>query len=106
MTTSAQEWTEEELAEKIADALVGLGLHADAEDTGGGIVCVVIPNAGGGAISWGTADVTWGAVVTDEIGRQISSITTQWPSGSQDVDATAMALFDASLQNGAVRSNE
>lgn len=106
MTTSAQEWTEEELAEKIAEALVGLGLDANAEDTGGGIVCVVIPHAGGGTISWGTADVAWGAVVTDEMGEQISSISTQWPSGSQDVDATAKALLDASLQNGAVRSNE
>ena len=90
----------------IAAALVGLGLDASTEDTGGGIVCVVIPHGDGGAISWGTADVTWGAVVTDDTGAQISSISTEWPSDSQDVDTIAKALLDASLENGAVRSHE
>jgi len=102
VTNAAEEWTEEGRAEKIAEALTGLGLDASAEDTGGGIVCVVIPHTDGGAISWGTADVTWGAVITDEDGEQVSSISTDWPSGSEDIAATAKALLDASLSNGAV----
>jgi hypothetical protein len=104
MTTSAQEWTEEERAEKIAEALVALGMDASAEDTGGGIVCIVIPRTDGGAISWGTADVTWGAVITDEDGEQVSCIRTEWPSASEDVRGTAKVLFDSSLRNGAVRN--
>ena len=103
MTTSEQEWTDEERAERIADALKSLGVDAGAEDTGGGIVCVVIPCADGGAISWGTADVTWGAVITNDEGEQVSSISTQWPSDSVDIDATAQALLDASLRNGAIQ---
>lgn len=102
MTNVAQEWTEEERAEKIAEALKALGLDASAQDTGGGIVCVVVPRGGGGEISWGTADVTWGAVITDEAGLQVSSISTNWPSDSEDVAATAKALLEASLKNGAV----
>lgn len=46
--TTAGEWTEEERAEKIAEALTALGLDANAEDTGGGIVCVVVPRVDGG----------------------------------------------------------
>ncbi len=104
MTDAAQEWTEEERAEKIAETLTRLGLEASAEDSGGGIVCVVIPHTDGGAISWGTADVKWGAVITDEDGEQISSISTDWPSDSDDIAATAKALCDASLENGAARA--
>ena len=99
--TSAQEWTEEERMEKIAQAIMALGLDASTEGTGGGIVCIVIPRTDGGAISWGTADLTWGAVITDEGGEQVSSISTEWRSDSEDVAATAKALYDASLSNGA-----
>jgi AcrR family transcriptional regulator len=103
VTNAAEEWTEEERAEKIAEALASLGLDASAEDTGGGIVCVVTPRAAGGSISWGTADVTWGAVITDADGEQVSSISTDWPSDSEDIAATAKALLDASLRNGAAQ---
>lgn len=106
MTNATEEWTEEERAEKIVGALTALGLDASAEDTGGGIVCIVIPRTDGGAISWGTADVTWGAAITDEEGSQISSIGTEWPSDSDDINATARALLDALLSNGAVRTRE
>jgi hypothetical protein len=104
MMTSAQQWTDEERAERISDAIVALGLNASAEETGGGIVCIVIPHADGGSISWGTADVTWGAVISDQDGEQVSYISTTWPSESEDLDGTAKALFEASLKNGAVRS--
>lgn len=100
--TAAQEWTEEGRTEKIAEALMGLGLDASAQDTGGGIACVVVPRADGGEIAWGTADVTWGAVITNEKGEQVSSFTTDWPSDSEDIDATARALLDASIRNGAL----
>ena len=104
MTNKTEELNEEDRAERIAEALAGLGVDASAEDTGGGIVCVVIPHTDGGAISWGTADVNWGAVITDEDGEQISSISTDWPSDSEDIAATAKALCDASLENGAARA--
>lgn len=95
---SKKEWTDEERAEKIAEALTGMGL----DDTGGGIVCIVIPRADGGAISWETADFTWGAVITDEASEHTTSISTKWPSDSEDIPATAKALFEASLKNGAI----
>jgi hypothetical protein len=80
--TSAQEWTEEERTEKIAEALTALGLDASTEDTGGGIVCIVIPRTNGGAISRGIADLTWGAAITDENGEWVSHISTECPSNS------------------------
>jgi hypothetical protein len=104
VTTTVQVWIEEERAEKIAEALKGLGLVACAEDTGGGIVCIVIPSTNGGAIFWGTADVTWGAAIMDKDGEQTASVTTEWPSDSEDIDATARALLEASLRNGAVQA--
>jgi hypothetical protein len=102
MIDAAQEWDEEERAEKIANALTGLGLSASAQDTGGGMICVVLERQDGGEISWGTADVTWGAAITDEDGEQIASIETQWPSDSQDIAGTAEALLGPSVKNGAV----
>jgi hypothetical protein len=104
VTTPAQEWTEEERAEKIAEALTGLGLDASTEDTGGGIICIVIPRTNGGSIFWGTADVTWGAAVMDEDGEQTASVSIEWPSDSENIDATAKALLEASLRNGAVQA--
>ena len=104
MTTPAQERTEEERAEMIADALIGLGLDASTEDTGGAVICIVIPRTDGGAIFWGTADVTCGAAIMDENGEQTASISTAWPSESEDIDATAKALLEASLRNGAVQA--
>jgi hypothetical protein len=104
VTTPAQEWTEEERAEKIAEALTGLGLEAGTEDTGGGIICIVIPRTDGGAIFWGTADVTWDAAIMDEDGEQTASVSTEWPSDAEDIDATARALLKSSLMNGAVQA--
>jgi hypothetical protein len=77
VTTSAQEWTEEERAEKIAEAFADLGVDANAGDTGGGIVCIVIPRTDGGAFWWGTADVARAAVITDQEGEQVSSISSE-----------------------------
>ena len=102
MSSAAQEWTEEERAEKIADAMTCLGLEASAQDTGGGIVCIAIPRADGGEILWGTADVTWGAAITDDEGQQISSVSTEWPSDSEDITGTAKALLEPSIRNGAI----
>jgi len=102
MTTSTQQRIEEDREERIAKALTGLGLDASAQDTGGGIVCIVIPRADGGEISWGTADITWGAAITDERGRQIASISTDWHSDSEDVAGTAKALLEPSVRNGAI----
>ncbi|HEV2577122.1 MAG TPA: hypothetical protein VGU25_07920 [Acidobacteriaceae bacterium] len=102
MIDETSELNEEKMAEKVAEALTARGLSAFAQDTGGGIVCIIVERKDGGEIAWGTADVTWGAAVTDEDGEQISSVETKWPSDSQDIAATANALFEASLGNGAL----
>jgi predicted amidohydrolase len=93
--------SEEERAEKVAEALTARGLSAFAQDTGGGIVCIIVERKEGGEIAWGTADVTWSAVITDEDGEQISCLETQWPSDAEDIEATAHALFEPSVRNGA-----
>ena len=96
-----QELNEEEQAEQIAEELTKLGLTAYAQDTGGGTICVAVEHKDGGEILWGTADITWGAVITDEDGEQVSAISTQWPSDSQDISGTAQTLAEASSRNGA-----
>ena len=98
---ATQELNEEEQAELIATELTKLGLAAYAQDTGGGTICVAVEHKDGGEILWGTADVTWGAVITDEDGELVSSISTEWPSESQDIGGTAKALLEASTRNGA-----
>src|ERR1019366_4270836 len=93
----------------VATALSGLGLAASSQDTGGGISCVVLEHKDGGEISWGTADETWGAAITDADGKYVSSIETTCPSDSQDIAAIAEALlgpsvkseFSAALRNAA-----
>jgi hypothetical protein len=89
MSETVPELSEDEIIEALAEALCELGLSASSQDTGGGISCVIVERKDGGEIVWGTADVTWGAAVTDEDGEQVSSITTTWPSDSQDIAATA-----------------
>lgn len=104
MSETVPELSEDEIVEAVAEALSALGLVAASQDTGGGISCVVLEHKDGGEIIWGTADVTWGAAVTDADGEQVSSIKTEWPSDSQDVTGTAQALKAASIKNGAVIS--
>jgi len=93
----------EGLMEAVAEGLTQAGLRASADDTGGGIVCVVIPRVDGGEISWGTADVHWGASVTDADGNFQSSIETKCPSDAQDVDSIVTALRGPSIDAGAQR---
>ncbi len=95
------EKTEEEIAEQVAAALRAVGLAAEDQDTGGGIVCVIIERAGGGEIVWGTADENWGAVVYSADGSPASSIETQCPSGTQDIAAIVQAIRGPSLDAGA-----
>lgn len=71
--------------ELVASALSDEGFHAGANDTGGGIVCVVLQRENGGQIVWGTADVTWGASVINADGDVESSIETKCPSSTQDI---------------------
>lgn len=104
MSESAPELSEDEIVEALAEALGDLGLSAISQDTGGGISCVIVERKDGGEIIWGTADVTWGAAITDEEGEQVSSITTTWPSDSPDIAATAQALLEPSIRNGAAVS--
>lgn len=42
----------EELMEAVAEGLTRTGVRAFADDTGGGIVCIVVPRVNGGEISW------------------------------------------------------
>jgi hypothetical protein len=64
--------------------------------------CVVLPRSGGGKIIWDTADVNWGATVTDENEEIVSSISTTCPSYSQDVNTIAKVLRSQLIQAGAV----
>jgi predicted regulator of Ras-like GTPase activity (Roadblock/LC7/MglB family) len=104
MSEAATELDEDEIVEAVAAALGRLGLAASSQDTGGGISCVVLEHKDGGEISWGTADETWGATITDADGKYVSSIETTCPSDSQDIAAIAAALLGASIKNGAVLS--
>ena len=85
-----------------ADALSKLGFTASSQDTGGGIACVVLEHKEGGEIVWGTADVNWGASISDADGEYVSSIETTCPSDTQDVTAIVEAIKGPSLSNGAV----
>ena len=98
------ESTDEMLAEAVAAALNEEGFSAFAQDTGGGICCVVLPRKDGGEIIWGTADFSWGASVTDADDQVISSISTTCPSTSQDVRKILDALKQPSIEAGALFS--
>lgn len=102
--TDAMEWDDEQRAELVAAELTKLGLSAYAQDTGGGIICVAVERAGGGEILWGTADVTWGAIVTDEDGEQIGSVGSECRSDSSDATAIAKELLQASVVHGAAKT--
>lgn len=95
------EKTEEEIAEQVAAMLRAQGLAAADQDTGGGIVCVVVERAAGGEIVWGTADFNWGAVVYSADGAPASSIETRCPSDTQDIAAIVEAICGPSLDAGA-----
>jgi hypothetical protein len=92
---------EEAFVEAVAEGLRQAGFAAAAQDTGGDILCVVIEQVGG-EVTWGTADVTWGAVVTNEDGEYVSAIQTTCPSDSTDIPAIVEALREASLAHGVV----
>jgi hypothetical protein len=99
--TNEIELGEDEMAEAVADALTKAGYSAFAQDTGGGMICVVLEAVEGGEITWGTADVNWGATITDADGEQIGSIETSCSSASQNVDEIASTIGKASLSKGA-----
>ncbi len=96
--------SEDEIVHAVADALCGLGFAASSQDTGGGINCVVLEHKDGGEIVWGTADVNWGAAISDADGEYISSIKTTCPGDTQDIAAIVEAIKGPSLSNGAVIS--
>jgi hypothetical protein len=50
---------ERRLVDSVADTLTKLGFDASPQDTGGGILCVVLRRRDGGEIIWGTADFNW-----------------------------------------------
>jgi hypothetical protein len=93
---------EEKLMEVLADALCAEGFRASSQDTGGGIVCVVLDRAGEGEIVWGLADVNWGASVTGEDGEVISGIETDCPGDTDDLAKIVAALKKPSIDNGAI----
>jgi hypothetical protein len=96
--------SEAEIVDAVADALLRLGFAASSQDTGGGINCVILEHKDGGEIVWGTADVNWGAVITDANGDFVSSIETVCPSDSQDIAAIVDAIRGPSLSNDAAVS--
>jgi hypothetical protein len=105
MTTRVElEKSEEEIMELVAAALSEEGFQAGADDTGGGIICVILQRRNGGEIVWGTADVTWGASVINAEGDVESSIETQCLSGTQDIAVVIEALKRPSINAGAVKN--
>jgi hypothetical protein len=92
---------EESFVEAVADGLRHLGFAAAAQNTGGDLLCVVIEQPVGEVI-WGTADVTWGATVTDGEGEYVSAIKSTCPSDSTDIATIVDALREASLASGVV----
>lgn len=100
---SQNEFDSEEQMEAVAEGLNRSGVRAFADDTGGGIICVVVPRANGGEISWGTADVNWGASVTTADGTFERGLETKCASDTQDVDAIVAALRGPSIDAGAER---
>ncbi len=100
MTGQAGEHIDEEArVEAVAKGLRACGFEASAQDTGGGTLCVIIEQPTG-EIAWGTADVNWGAVVSDEDGEYVSSIATDCESDSEDIPAIVESLRVASLAHG------
>ena len=95
---------EEHLMEALADALSAEGFSASSQDTGGGMVCVILERIGGGEIAWGLADVNWGASVTGEDGEVISGIETDCPGDTDDLAKIVAAIKKPSIDNGAVYS--
>lgn len=91
---------EEELRikEAVAEALRRRGLEAYTQNTGGGIVCVVVEH-GGLAYFFGTAGVMWGADVTrDE--ESVDSVNLNVLSDARDAEAIADAVTDAVHRRG------
>jgi hypothetical protein len=100
MSGQAGEYIDEEArVEAIAEGLRACGFGASAQDTGGGMLCVVIEQSTG-EVAWGTADVNWGAVVSDKDGEYVSSIATECPSDSKGVSTIVESLRNASLAHG------
>ena len=95
---------EEALMNTVADALNTAGFSASSQDTGGGMLCVVLERTEGGEIAWGLADVNWGASVTDEDGKVLSNIETDCPSDTDDLAKIVDALKKPSIGNGAAYS--
>lgn len=102
-TTEPIERSEEEIMELVAAGLTNEGFRAGADDTGGGIVCVVLQREDGGEIVWGTADITWGASIINADGDVESSIATRCSSSTQDIAAIVEALKDPSIKAGAIK---
>jgi hypothetical protein len=105
MAGMKNEKSEEQIADSVADVLSTMGFSASSQDTGGGIVCIILQRKDGGELVWGTADVNWAASVVDTNGNITSSIETQCPSETQDVAAIVEAIKSASIGAG-VRLNE
>ena len=93
---------EDQLMKALADALSAEGFRASSQDTGGGIVCVILNRADGGEIAWGLADVNWGASVTDGDGEVILGIETECPGDTDDIATIVAALKKPSIENGAI----
>jgi len=101
MAGTKSERSEEEIADSVAVALSAMGFSASSQDTGGGIVCVVLQRRDGGELVWGTADVKWAASVVDADGNITSSIETECASDTQDIAAIVEAIKSCSIGAGA-----
>jgi hypothetical protein len=93
------------IQDDVALALMARGIPAQSHHTGGGIICVMVPEPRDAGCEWcfGTADFTWGADLRDcETGEAFEDqiLTTSISSDSADAAAIADAIVVAI--NGAV----
>jgi hypothetical protein len=95
---------EQQTMEAVADALRAEGISAQSQDTGGGILCVVIDRQDGGTLSWGLANETWGASIENEEGEHVGEVETDCPAETRSLATIVKAIKAPSIANGALLS--
>lgn len=84
--------------ERVAQELESRGLNAYVQNTGGGIMCVIVEGPEGRQgrwTAWGTAGDTWGAEVRVGEEEYVGNLETSVPSDSTDAVRIASSIAEA-----------
>jgi len=85
--------------ERVAQELEARGLNAYVQNTGGGMMCVIVEGPEGREgrwTAWGTAGDTWGAEVrVGEEEKYVGSLETSVSADSTDVARIAFFIAEA-----------